>query len=330
VTDKVEQSVTEWFDEADRSYNPDVSYNLACHLARVSTMRSQELKAVEAARKAAKPEKVLLDPALSTARGEADKADAALAKARAGTREEGDDGERPERSVADYERDVDEARKRVTEAQSAVDTWDETEKSTVATVADLQSQIAKLDADIVSHLKRGIVKDVDRDFARSDPELTAWRKANETEFAKLVKVDPPEDYWSIEPFATHKDSLVAGGVSFPRRLHTHLKRDELRVFLEMQDPPFDRLTDLSRLFAAAEDAPAEPTHRALTVELLTALIAAGVGQPDDIPGEWTTKAGLESKPDFFTTVNDAVSKYEEAFTHQQLATWLKAVKAWKG
>ena len=174
-----------------------------------------------------------------------------------------------------------------------------------------------------------------RDYARKDRDLRELSLAYPAEFLAIVRPSPRKDAWELEPFASLKSRLEEAGIPSPGRLVGRTDDRYLAEFLETKRAVLVRLHNLARLIKAADDvaltvtAPAaagEAKKIDLRVELISALMDAGVEKPEDIPREWTVAGTLKDTP-----IRESATAFKDEFggeiTDTNLAEWLSSVRA---
>jgi hypothetical protein len=118
-------------------------------------------------------------------------------------------------------------------------------------------------------------------WAEKDPALKNLR--NNQAFRDLMGRTTGDDFWLLEPFTPLKERLQDAGVAEPDWLAEHADDRDLRRYLKIEKPVFDRLVRISRLIRAAKLVAAPPEVMDVRVELVRALVAAGIETPCRVP-----------------------------------------------
>lgn len=171
-----------------------------------------------------------------------------------------------------------------------------------------------------------------KDWARSDPELKGLLSSS-IKFRELLGLKPRDDYWKLDPFVPYEKQLRAAGVE---RLGD-LTADEtgphdIRVDLQLSPFVFARLVRLASLVRRAEavvySAENSGVYR-FRVEVVGALIEAGIERPEEIPAVWSEEGTAEAAKhprdlvaELITSMRQRIMEAPEAAA---LKAWLRAL-----
>lgn len=194
-----------------------------------------------------------------------------------------------------------------------------------------------------------------KDFALKDPVLKVLQSgASKDKFFKIVGPKLSSDFWKLAMFSALKTKLIEGGVATPAELVNYESSNDMRWYLTLEKPPYQRLVDLANLIAAATKASEKSGFSNLQVELVSSLIDMGIESPADIPSGWSTRLpapnssakkdpaqkgpakrtpvkpgkDLAASP-FYERVKALREVQVTAMTDAQLLTWIKDVRGWK-
>lgn len=159
-----------------------------------------------------------------------------------------------------------------------------------------------------------------RKWARKDPELAELRK-NE-DFLKFLGVARRQDFWKLEAFEPYEKQLRKAGIASPRDLYAHeVGQSDISAYLQVNPLVIKRLARLATFVRRAEAVPAagetEPVRK-FRVEVVGALLQAGIERPEDIPAvDDTFVEGLQN------TIKERVLIAPDA---APLKEWLRLLK----
>lgn len=139
----------------------------------------------------------------------------------------------------------------------------------------------------------------DRDlkaWARRDPELAELRK-NE-DFLHFLGVKARQDFWKLEAFEPYEQVLRQAGIAKPGDLYQkEAGQSDLSAYLQVSPLVLKRLCRLAALVRRAEDVPGsgDAWHiYTFRVEVVGALVQAGIETPEDIEDAWITDSAPDS------------------------------------
>ena len=127
-----------------------------------------------------------------------------------------------------------------------------------------------------------------KEWARKDPELGALRK--DGDFLHFLGVKPREDYWKLEAFEPHEKRLREAGIARPGDLYQkEVGQSAVSAYLQVSPLVLKRLCRLAALVRRAQAVRAEgeagPVHE-YRVEVVGALVQAGIESPEEIHDQW--------------------------------------------
>ncbi|MFE4833879.1 hypothetical protein ACFRAU_04260 [Arthrobacter sp. NPDC056691] len=133
-------------------------------------------------------------------------------------------------------------------------------------------------------------------WARKDPELAELRKKEE--FLKFLGIEPRQDFWKLEAFEPYEKQLPKAGIARPRDLYAHeVGQSDISAYLQVNPLVIKRLARLATLVRRAEAVPAHgeagPVQK-FRVEVIGALIQAGIESPADIEPGWLNEEAVET------------------------------------
>jgi hypothetical protein len=145
---------------------------------------------------------------------------------------------------------------------------------------------SEAEADVTRRLEYAFADPQLRARAREDPELTQLRK--EESFLKFLGVEPRQDFWKLEAFEPYEKQLRKAGIARPRDLYAQeVGQSDISAYLQVNPLVISRLARLAAFVRRAEAVPAGDAVgnvQKFRVEVVAALVQAGIESPEDIPG----------------------------------------------
>ncbi|WP_395401934.1 hypothetical protein ACHMXB_00875 [Arthrobacter sp. UC242_113] len=144
---------------------------------------------------------------------------------------------------------------------------------------------AVAEADVTQRLEYAFADSEFKAWARKDPELAELRQ-QET-FLKFLGIQPRQDFWKLEAFEPYEKQLRKAGIASPRDLYAHdVGQSDISAYLQVNPLLIKRLARLAALVRRAEAVPswgATKPAQTFRVEVIGALVQAGIERPEDIP-----------------------------------------------
>lgn len=170
-------------------------------------------------------------------------------------------------------------------------------------------------------------------WARQDPELKDLRSS--PDFLQFLGVTARQDFWKLEAFVPYEKQLREAGILRPGDLlEPAVGPHDIRVYLQLSPYAFGRLVRLASLVRRAELVPyGSESWRVypFRVEVVGALLQAGIESPGEINGRWiaegTTAAGPGNPRDFIDELTGIIrQRIMVAPEPGPLKAWLRELK----
>ncbi|MFC9351476.1 hypothetical protein [Arthrobacter sp. NPDC057013] len=175
-----------------------------------------------------------------------------------------------------------------------------------------------------------------KEWARRDPELAELRKSED--FLHFLGVKPRQDFWKLEAFEPYEKQLRRAGIARPSDLYAHeVGQSDISAYVQVSPLVIKRLSRLAslvrRALAVPEEADANGRVGLYRVEVVGALVQAGIESPDEIHDEWLAagapgKAKTGQSGDFIIKLQKSMEeRLLMAPDGERLKSWLRQLKS---
>ncbi|MFE4541482.1 hypothetical protein [Arthrobacter sp. NPDC056727] len=190
------------------------------------------------------------------------------------------------------------------------------------------------ESEVTRRLGYAFADSANKDWARKDPELAELRKKED--FLHFLGVQPRGDFWKLEPFEPYEKRLREAGVATPGDLYQkEVGQSAVSAYLKVSPLVLKRLCRLAALVRHAEAVPGhgDAWHiYPLRVEVVSALVQAGIESPKDIQDPWiadmaSDMAGSGDPGPFVAGLRNTIRRrILRAPDAGQLKEWLRQLK----
>ncbi|WP_172804251.1 hypothetical protein [Arthrobacter sp. QXT-31] len=184
--------------------------------------------------------------------------------------------------------------------------------------------------EVQERLRYAFVDQEWKDWARKDPEFEELRK--DKGFLEFLGVKPRGDFWKLEAFEPYEKRLREAGIARPGDLYQkEVGQSGISAYLKVSPLVLKRLCRLAALVRRAQAVPDEGEAGKVSpfrVEVVGALVQAGIESPEEIDDEWL-KAAVPGAGALDADAGDFVERLRKSIEQRVLiAPDTAHLKAW--